>query len=129
MGIQDIYAAVKRATVAIVLELPDRIPARPFTIIGSGFCIHPQGVIVTCEHVFRAFVDPAAYQRVMEAVKDGRVHPFNELAAARPHAMFLAGVQGHEITMFPVPIVNATTKTGYDLALLKLQKHGAFSSG
>jgi hypothetical protein len=129
MGIQDIYAAVKRATVAIVLEFPDRIPARPFTIVGSGLCIHPAGVVVTCEHVFRAFVDPAAYQRVMEAVKEGRVHPFHELAAARPHAMFFAGVQGHEVTMFPVPIVNATTKIGHDLALLKLQDHGGFSSG
>jgi hypothetical protein len=43
MGIPDIYAAVKRATVAVVLELPNRIPARPFTIIGSGFCIHQKG--------------------------------------------------------------------------------------
>jgi hypothetical protein len=75
MGIQDIYAAVKRATVAIVLEFPDRIPARPFTIVGSGLCIHPAGVVVTCEHVFRAFVDPAAYQRVMEAVKEGASIP------------------------------------------------------
>lgn len=68
MCIQDVYAAVKRATVAIVLELPDRIPARPFTIVGSGFCIHPEGAVVTCEHVFRTFVDPAAYQRVMEGL-------------------------------------------------------------
>jgi S1-C subfamily serine protease len=43
--------------------------------------------------------------------------------------MFFAGVQGHEVTMLPVPIVNATTKIGHDLALLKLQDHGGFSSG
>jgi hypothetical protein len=129
MGIPDIYAAVKRATVAVVLELPNRIPARPFTIIGSGFCIHPEGVVVTCEHVFRAFVDPAAYQRVMDGIKDPSVPSLHQLRAAIPHAMFFAGVRGHEITMFPVPIVNATTKPGHDLAVFKLQKHAAFSSG
>ena len=129
MSIQEIYAAVKRATVAIVLEFPGRIPARPFTIVGSGFCIHPEGVIVTCEHVFRSFIDPPSYQRVMEAVQDGSVQSFPELAAARPHALFLGGVQGSEITMFPVPIVNATTKTNHDLALLKLHRHGAFVQG
>src|SRR5437870_3762003 len=99
MSIQEVYSAVKRATVAIVTEFPGRIPARPFAIIGSGFCIHPEGVVVTCEHVFRSFVDPASYQRVMEAIKDGTVQPFPELAAARPHALFLGGVQGNEIIM------------------------------
>jgi S1-C subfamily serine protease len=129
MAIQDVQAAVKRATVAIVLEFPDRIPARPFQIIGSGFCIHPEGVVVTCEHVFRAFVDPASYRHAMEVIKDGEDHRLDEMAVARPHAMFLAGAQGHEITMFPVPIVSATTKPGHDLALFKLQKHGAFPNG
>jgi len=131
MRLQEIYAAVKRATVAIVMEYPGRIPARPFAILGSGFCVHPEGVIVTCEHVFKSFVDPAAYTRVMEAVakNSGKVEPFPELAAARPHALFLGGVQGTEVTMFPVPIVNAVTKTDYDLALLKLHKHGAFANG
>ncbi len=129
MSIQEVYAAVKRATVAIVMEFPGRIPRRPFTIVGSGFCIHPEGVVVTCEHVFRSFVDPNSYQRVMEAVKGGAAQAFPELAAARPHALFLGGVQGTEVTMFPVPIVNAVTKTGYDLAVLKLHKHGAFTRG
>jgi S1-C subfamily serine protease len=129
MDIQEIQAAVKRATVAIVLEFPGKIPARPFTIVGSGFCIHPEGVVVTCGHVFRSFVDPASYQRVMAAVKDGDRQPFPELAAARPHALFLGDVRGTEIIMFPVPIVNATTKTNYDLAVFKLHKHGAFANG
>jgi hypothetical protein len=129
MNIREIYAAVKRATVAIVMEFPDRIPARPFSIVGSGFCIHPDGIVVTCEHVFRCFVDPASYQRMMEAVKGGTAEPFTELSAARPHALFLGGVQSTEIIMFPVPIVNATTKMNYDLALLKLPKHGAFARG
>lgn len=129
MSIREIYAAVKRGTVVIVMKFPDRLPARPFAIIGSGFCIHSEGVVVTCEHVFRSFVDPASYQRVMEAVKADTVQPFPELAAARPHALFLGGVQGGEVIMFLVPIENATTKTNYDLALLKLQKHSAFAQG
>jgi len=57
---QEIADAVKTATVAIVLHHPD-IPEkknRPFTILGSGFCIHSKGVIVTCKHVLDGFIDP-----------------------------------------------------------------------
>ena len=103
MSNQEVYAAVQRATVAIVMEFPGKIPARPFAIIGSGFCIHPEGVVVTCEHVFRSLVDPASYQRMMEAIKDSTVRPFPELAAARPHAFFLAGCRAAKSSCSPSP--------------------------
>lgn len=57
---QEIADAVKSATVAIVLyhsDIPEK-DNRPFTVIGSGFCIHSQGIIVTCKHVLDGFIDP-----------------------------------------------------------------------
>lgn len=72
MNIKNIYDTVKRATVAIVAAQPQTLPAKPFTIVGSGFCIHPEGVVVTCEHVFKTFVDPDGYKRVMEAISNDR---------------------------------------------------------
>lgn len=123
-----IYDAVKKATVAIVVSLSDRIPQRPFAIVGSGFCIHPAGVVVTCEHVFKAFVDPESHQRMMQAVRedDGQLFPMQMMV---PYAVFYGGVHGTEIHMHPVPIVNAVTVKDFDLAALKLHKHPAFSQG
>ena len=80
-----IYDAVKRATVAIVIAHPETIPRKPFTIVGSGFCIHPEGVVVTCEHVFKSFVHPDSYQRVMQAIGGNESETFElkSLVAAR----------------------------------------------
>jgi S1-C subfamily serine protease len=125
MSSQDVYNAVKKATVAIVASLPDRFPQRPFTIYGSGFCIHPEGVIVTCAHVFNAFVDEASHQRVKES-GDRQVVPVNSIV---PHAVFFGGVHGTEIHMHPVPIANAVTVKDFDLAALKLHKHPVFAQG
>ena len=72
MSKKDIYDAVKKATVGIVMELPNRLPKRPFTIVGTGFCIHPDGIVVTCEHVFRAFFDQDAYKILMQTIGDGQ---------------------------------------------------------
>jgi hypothetical protein len=70
MSEPSIYEAVKRATVAIVASIPGSAPNRPFTIFGSGFCIRSEGVVVTCEHVFKAFVDPESYQRIMQTTEE-----------------------------------------------------------
>lgn len=115
MTLNSIYDAVKRATVAIVAVHERRLPQRPFDIVGSGFCIHADGVIVTCKHVFEAFVP---------ARGTGPVH-----VRAIPQAMFYGGVQGTQIHMHAVSIVGAGTENGFDLAALKLSRHPAFSEG
>jgi len=79
---KPIYAAIKKATVAIVVSHPESIPRKPFTIVGSGFCIHPEGIVATCEHVFRSFVRPESYQRVMQAVSRNESEAFELKGAA-----------------------------------------------
>ena len=78
--LSEVYALVKKATVAIVTSHSDRLPKRPFSIIGSGFCIHRKGVIVTCEHVWRSFVDPEGYQRMR--ARCGRPQPWHRAIAS-----------------------------------------------
>jgi S1-C subfamily serine protease len=113
----SIYDSVKKATVAIVAELPNAFPRRPFRIIGSGFCIDPTGIIVTCEHVFKAFLpDPA-------------VTPDTLFKLIAPQAMFYGGIQGTQLHMHPVGARHVVTVNGFDLAALKLVPHPAYPEG
>jgi len=120
MSLSAIYDAVKRATVAIIAVHSDRLPQRPFDIVGSGFCIHPSGAIVTCKHVFEVFVPTPP--RVTGSTNQVSV-------TAIPQALFYGGVHGTEIHMHPVSIVCAGMENGFDLAVLKLSTHPAFPEG
>src|SRR5690348_16717279 len=84
---------VKRATVAIAL-FPDEPPAAktetPFTIVGTGFCIDPDGVVITCEHVLRAFT-PEIRQAIASLPKDDLkpgIRPLTGLKMLIPHVLF-----------------------------------------
>jgi hypothetical protein len=90
----NVYEAVKRATVALVATFENVIPKRPFSIVGSGFCVAPDGIIVTCDHVFKGFFYPGQGN----AAHGG---PFRMMA---PHAMFFGGVEGKEIVMHSVTL-------------------------
>jgi hypothetical protein len=128
---KEIYDVVKRATVGIVMEIPNRLPQRPFTIIGSGFCIHPEGIVVTCEHVFRAFFDEEAYKEIIQSLPEIT----NPKAIERKHikqqpqVMFFAGMRGTQVFMPMVGITDAVSKTNFDLTVFKLPKHKAFPNG
>jgi len=128
MSLSTIYAAVKNATVAIVASIPGSLPNRPFTIFGSGFCIHSAGVVVTCEHVFEAFVDPEAYQRLMESIGQPDCQA-QSVKSIVPHAMFYSGIEETKIRMDAVSIATGVAMKDFDLAALKLHKHPAFSQG
>ena len=109
-------------------QSPETFPHRPFTIFGSGFCIRPEGVVITCEHVFKAFVDPASYQPLMQAIgqTDGQSVSAKSIA---PHAMFYSGVHGTEIHMDAVSVATGVAMKDFVLAALKLHEHPAFPQG
>lgn len=107
---QGIADAAKAATVAVVLFHPDMpgLKDRPFTILGSGFCIHPEGVIVTCKHVLDGFIDPENRQ---------------------PHVMFyhtkIPGQSQLYLNILPVlesisGLKNLVSEETFDLAVLKI---------
>jgi S1-C subfamily serine protease len=127
----ELYDRVKKATVAIVVEIPNRLPQKPFTIIGSGFCIHSAGIIVTCEHVFRAFFDERAYKEILKELPEV-MHPRliqHGHINRQPQVMFLRGIQGTQVLMPVIGITEAITKLGFDVTLFKLPKHGEFPNG
>jgi S1-C subfamily serine protease len=122
---------VKKATVAIVMEIPNRSPQKPLTIIGSGFCIHSAGIIVTCEHVFRAFFDERAYEEIIKQlpeVANPRPTEYGHIKH-QPQVMFFENFRGAQVFMQVIGISEAVTKLGFDVTLFKLPKHDAFPNG
>jgi S1-C subfamily serine protease len=108
---------VKKATVAIVAELHNALPKRPFTIIGSGFCIDPLGIVVTCEHVFKAFLPTQG------------VNPGTLFKLTAPQAMFYGGREGTQLRIHPIPARRVGVVRGYDLAAMRLGSHPAYPDG
>jgi hypothetical protein len=124
MSQADVYKAVKKATVAIVADLSGSLPRQPFTIIGSGVCIHKDGIIATCAHVLNAFASNEELERIRQSKA-----PIN-VKAVIPQALFLAGVEGTSVVMHQIAIITAVGSQNVDLALLKLPKnHHAFPDG
>lgn len=124
----SIYDAVKKATVAIVAAIPGNIPRRPFTIFGSGFCIRPEGVVITCAHVFKAFIEAESYKRLMQLIGRNEGQSVS-VKSVVPHAMFYSGVHGTEIRMDAVSVATGVAMKDFDLAALKLHAHPAFPQG
>jgi S1-C subfamily serine protease len=118
--LSEIYNAVKKATVAIVENHSERLPNCPYEIVGSGFCIHAAGIVVTCWHVFEHFVGPP---------KNVTAQPQPVALKAIPQAMFFGGTKGSQVEMHPVYISNAGRENGFDLAVVKLAPHPAFPDG
>ena len=119
-----LYDAVKKATVAVVKSIPGKSPF-PYSIVGSGFCIDPDGIIVTCEHVFRDFFTPENREREKQARQAAPGETFTGNCVI-PYALFYLGVQEkeHRVASALVPVRHAVKdeKHGFDLALLRLPR-------
>jgi S1-C subfamily serine protease len=96
--------------------------------VGSGFCIRPEGVVVTCEHVFKTFLDPNYYRQILRIIGQDR----GDVVAGKavvPFVMFYSGVHGSEIHMDAVSTDSGVAMKDFDLAVLKLHRHPAFPGG
>lgn len=60
---KNIYNKVKKATVAVA-AINKEEAKEPFTIIGSGFCIDSEGIIITCRHVIEAMMAKKVSQQL-----------------------------------------------------------------
>jgi len=128
---KDILERIKVATVAMAtLNISDK--NKPFTILGTGFCIHPRGIVITCEHVLSAFMDRPIHEQIAETAEpkqDSESHLIN-IRTLIPHAIFYDSKRSpHQLFAFPVPMDVAMAKTNFDLGMIRLQPHSAFKNG
>lgn len=128
----SLLTRVKKATVALAY-LNALGSNQPFTIIGSGFCIDPSGIVVTCRHVLEGFMAKPIAQQIAEASvpsTPGGLIPVSPGQAVRPHAVFYDTDRSSEhIVAIPVPMQNASARTDKDLAALQLVPHTTFQDG
>ena len=55
-------------------------PQLPFKIIGSGFCVHPAGIVLTANHVFQNFLKDQHHKSVLSRVGEGVEVPTPKIA-------------------------------------------------
>src|SRR5229473_7494526 len=130
---REVFERVKRATVAVA-DMNREGAAHPFTIVGSGFCVDPRGLIVTCRHVLEAMMEKTAAQQILEVSKEEaqkKIQKLPPVQAITPFAVFYAGQSKdmERLLFFPCQVDNATAKTDFDLAMLRVLPHKAFVSG
>ncbi len=128
----SLLTRIKKATVALAY-LNAQGSNQPFTIIGSGFCIDPSSIVVTCRHVLEGFMAKPIAQQIAEASgpsTPGGLLPSSLGQTVRPHAVFYDTDRSSEhIVAIPVPMQNASARTDKDLAALQLLPHTTFQDG
>ena len=119
-----IFSRVKRATVALAFIRKTPGPRnRPFDILGSGFCVDPSGVVITCRHVIEAFMTKSAAEQIADA--GGATTPVKQLVRGTPpQVIFFAQERGSEL--LHAAIIQAwliDAKTDRDLAAIRIGPH------
>jgi Trypsin-like peptidase domain len=104
----------------------------PFTIVGSGFCVDPSGLIVTCEHVLSAFMAKSVKDQIAEVPEDARSKPylFENVKLRRPYALFyFPGPEPHLLCAAVAAIDQIIARQDYDLGLVRVLPNNNFPEG
>ena len=135
MTSKETLERVKRSTVALAFLPPEPSAdpkIAPFVIIGSGFCIDESGTVVTCEHVVNAFLARDFRQLIAEVPPEDQTKdlwPLRNIQMMIPHALFFFTDKSPEhLYVLPVPVEFGMAKMDYDIGLLRLRKHPAFTT-
>jgi hypothetical protein len=132
MEMKAIFGRAKKATVAIAIH-HGKLPQRPYSIIGSGVCIHSQGIVITCEHVLSAFFEKSIPDQVSDVPRSEwpkTVRRLPPVEHVRPHAIFFVSTsEKNTLFVYPVPVIVANASLTADIAVLKIQQHPAFPDG
>jgi len=128
---------VKRATVALAVMhdqgRPTPLGEQPFTILGSGLCVHPRGIILTCAHVIEAFMEKNIKQQLESIPPEERDKGMQSIPEARtlvPHALFYTSrPQQDQIVVVAARVEFIVAQTNMDLGGLRLAAHSSFSNG
>ena len=127
-----IFNRVKRATVALAFSRKTPGPSnRPFETLGSGFCVDPRGVIVTCRHVIEAFMAKSAGQQIAEVPESEKGKPIQILEPVdlvRPQVIFFKQEPG-SVHAAVIQARAVIARTDRDLAVIRIGAYDLFADG
>jgi hypothetical protein len=126
MNSRDVSDSVKKATVAVFQRRRNRTQEHPFKIIGSGFCVHPAGIVLTADHVFQRFLKDQHHESVLERVGEG-VHVPTPIEVFG--VLFYGGAGGSKVFMHEAVPEEVGVVNDFDITIFKLRPHPAFPDG
>ena len=132
---RKVLERIKSATVAIAMQSPGPLDPRqhPFRIVGTGFCISSDGIVITCEHVIAAFsrVNPREAIAALPKQNDpSAIVPVPAMVATRPEVLFYHfDPDNDRMLVVPAVVAEAVAKLEYDLGAIRLQPHAVFAKG
>lgn len=121
------YPKIKSATVAIA-KVRD-IDLRVFDIVGSGVCIDPAGIILTCQHVISAFMAKSIPEQVKGLPKSGEPQSLPAPQMVVPYAIFYKVDSKSRLLAFPCRVDQIISATDQDIGLIRVLPHTSFSDG
>ena len=124
----NVFKKVKRATVAIAMvqkEMVDGQLETPFEIVGSGFCIDPTGIVVTCRHVIEGFMSKSFDDQLSESPSSSglqdEIRPLYPGKVIIPNALFYdTATSPGQIIVSAIGGGNIIAMSDYDLAVMYL---------
>lgn len=131
---KKIIKKIKQATVSLVFlkEMPVTQKECPFIIIGSGFCIHQRGVIITCKHVLEWFLSKNV-DDIVNSIPDDEKKRFSEIKDIQsytPNVIFyVEGQIPYSILTIVSPVEAANMQMDCDLAIIRIAKHKGYEGG
>lgn len=126
MNSRAISDSIKKASVAVITRRDTSGPKHPFKIIGSGFCVHPAGIVITANHVFQSFVKDQHHKSVLERVGEGVRVPTPMTVFS---LLFYGGAGGSQVYMHEAVPAEVGIVNDFDIAVFKLRDHPAFPHG
>lgn len=127
------FRTVKAATVAIAIMAETQDGTCPFRIVGSGFCIDPTGIVVSCEHVMSHCLCKSPQEQIAEFEQtDSKrgIRVFPVVIRYIPHVIFFrTDLDPNRLIAIPIPVTTCMTKTDFDLAGVRVMLHAGFPNG
>ncbi|MFB3886610.1 MAG: serine protease [Thermodesulfobacteriota bacterium] len=131
MDERQLYKRIKAATVAFASMVQSG--KTPFTIIGSGFCVDPSGIVVTCEHVLSAFMSKTIHEQIAELppnVHGDKIRKTRPFSVLHPFVLFYQTEESKQQLFVAASGVDITIAlTDYDVAVVRVPAHPRFANG
>ncbi len=121
---REVIQRIKAATVAIAKWNGEPGTTKhPFSIIGSGFCVDPCGIVVTCRHVVDVFMERPTLEQIKNPTGEklpGGGEVLQPVKQQDMYAVFYKALSDTQLGVVLSHVTHLIARTDHDLALAKV---------